>query len=84
MREQDYAAFANATWHITDALNLNAGVRYTHQDKTYTYVRDNPPTVGGGDSAFFAPGFSGTRGPYSGLQGRLSSQSRLPLDASSS
>ena len=64
--EQDYAAFANATWHITDALNLNAGVRYTHQDKNYTYVRDNPPTVGGGDSAFFAPGFSGTVGPYSG------------------
>ncbi len=64
--EQDYAAFANATWHITDALNFNGGVRYTHQNKTYTYVRDNPPTVGGGDSNFFAPGFSGTQGPYSG------------------
>jgi iron complex outermembrane recepter protein len=64
--EQDWAAFANATWHITEALNLNAGVRYTQQEKNYTYVRENPATTGGGDSIFFTPGFSGTVGPYEG------------------
>jgi iron complex outermembrane receptor protein len=64
--ERDFAGFANATWHITDALNFNGGVRYTHQRKTYEYNRANPPSIGGGDSVFFAPGFSGTVGEYSG------------------
>ena len=64
--EKDYAGFANATWHITDALNFNGGVRYTHQRKTYEYSRQNPPSIGGGDSVFFAPGFTGTVGEYSG------------------
>jgi iron complex outermembrane receptor protein len=66
VQETDYAGFANAVWHIVDALDLNAGVRYTHQEKDYTYNRYNPPTIGGGDSIFFPPGFSGTQGKYSG------------------
>ena len=66
VHEKVYAAFANGTWHITDGLDLNAGVRYTHQDKAYTYVRENPPSIGGGDSVFFAPGFSGTTATYEG------------------
>ena len=64
--ERDYAGFANATWHIVDRLNLNVGVRETHQEKTYTYNRYNPPSAGGGDSIFFAPTFSGTQGKYEG------------------
>jgi iron complex outermembrane receptor protein len=36
------AAFANASWHITDALNLNLGARYTKENKTYTFSRLNP------------------------------------------
>jgi iron complex outermembrane recepter protein len=69
VHEKVYAAFANGTWHITDALDLNAGVRYTHQDKAYTYVRENPPAqqaMYGVDSIFFAPGFSGTTATYEG------------------
>ncbi len=66
VQETDYAGFGNLSWHITDALNLNGGVRYTHQEKTYTYNRYNPPTIGGGDSIFFPPGFSGTKGEFSG------------------
>lgn len=64
--EKDYAGFADATWHIVEGLNLNAGVRYTDQKKDYTYNRYNPATIGGGDSVFFPPGFSGTVGSYSG------------------
>src|SRR5208337_19766 len=64
--EQDYAGFANATWHIIEGLDFNGGVRYTDQRKNYTYNRYNPPTIGGGDSVFFPPGFSGTVGRYSG------------------
>ena len=43
--EKDYAAFANATWHIVDRLDLNLGVRYTNQKKDYTYNRYNPSSI---------------------------------------
>jgi iron complex outermembrane receptor protein len=69
VHEKIYAGFANGTWHITDALDFNAGVRYTHQDKEYTYVRQNPPGTQdqlGIDSIFFTPGFSGTSATYEG------------------
>jgi iron complex outermembrane receptor protein len=74
VQETDYAGFANADWHIVGGLDLNAGLRYTHQEKDYTYNRYNPPTitpgspfyVPGGGSFFFPPGFSGTQGKYSG------------------
>ena len=36
------ALFAHAAWHITDNLNLSAGVRYTEDHKEYTYFRRNP------------------------------------------
>jgi iron complex outermembrane receptor protein len=66
IHEKDYAGFANVGWHIIEGLNLNAGVRYTHQEKDYTYNRYNPASVGGGGSFFFPPGFSGTKGEFSG------------------
>jgi iron complex outermembrane receptor protein len=66
VQETDYAGFGNAVWHIVEGLDLNAGLRYTHQEKDYTYNRYNPATVGGGGSSFFPPGFSGTQGKYSG------------------
>ncbi len=34
-----YAGFANGSWHATDAFNVNAGVRYTKEKKTYNYSR---------------------------------------------
>jgi len=39
--EHDYAGFGQATWHITDKLNLTGGIRYTDEAKDYTYVRLN-------------------------------------------
>ena len=35
------AAFANVELHATDKLTLGGGVRYTDEDKDYTYVRVN-------------------------------------------
>ena len=35
------AVFAQAAWHITSKLNLTGGIRYTEQDKSYLYTRDN-------------------------------------------
>jgi iron complex outermembrane recepter protein len=37
-----YAAFLNATTHVTDALNVNTGVRYSKESKDYHYSRNNP------------------------------------------
>lgn len=31
---KSYAAFGQATWHITDDLSLTGGLRFTHEDKT--------------------------------------------------
>jgi iron complex outermembrane receptor protein len=36
------AGFANATFHPTSALSISGGVRYTKDEKTYTYYRSNP------------------------------------------
>ena len=44
---QDIAAFAHATYGITDRLNLTAGLRFTHERKNYiinqTYYPSVPP-----------------------------------------
>jgi iron complex outermembrane receptor protein len=36
------SAFAHAVWHITDRLNLTGGVRYTNDEKSYSFQRLNP------------------------------------------
>jgi len=36
------AAFAHGTFHLTDAMNLSAGVRYSDDEKNYQYFRRNP------------------------------------------
>jgi iron complex outermembrane recepter protein len=40
-RTKTHAAFANTTWHLTSALALNAGIRYTKENKSYTFERLN-------------------------------------------
>lgn len=40
-----YAAYSQATYAITDRFNLTAGVRYTKDEKDFTYIGDtNVPT----------------------------------------
>ena len=39
---ENKALFANGTWHITDALNLTGGARYSWDSKDYTFHRHNP------------------------------------------
>jgi iron complex outermembrane recepter protein len=44
-----YAGFMNGSFHITDALTLNAGVRETKESKDYTFARravDGQATLG--------------------------------------
>lgn len=39
------AGFAHGAFHLTDKLNLTAGVRYTEETKRYGFVRDMAPGV---------------------------------------
>jgi iron complex outermembrane receptor protein len=36
------SAFAHAVWHVTDRLNLTGGIRYTNDEKSYSFQRLNP------------------------------------------
>ena len=36
------SVFAHAVWHVTDRLNLTGGVRYTKDEKSYSFFRGNP------------------------------------------
>jgi iron complex outermembrane receptor protein len=36
------SAFLHGVLHVTDTLNLTAGVRYTDEEKTYTFSRTSP------------------------------------------
>jgi iron complex outermembrane receptor protein len=45
---RSYAAFGEATWHVTDALSVTGGVRYTYEDKFGSFAS----TVYGGPAIF--------------------------------
>lgn len=38
-----YAAFGNVDWNVTDKLQLIGGLRYSDQEKTYTFGRSGVP-----------------------------------------
>jgi iron complex outermembrane receptor protein len=40
-----WGAFASATWHIVDGLNLTGGLRRAWDHKDYTQIRYQPPTT---------------------------------------
>jgi len=46
-RTKSYAAFGQADWHLSDALTLTGGLRYTHEDKTGSFSRFLAPGSGG-------------------------------------
>ena len=47
-RTRAFDVFADGTWHVTDRLELTAGVRYTRESTTSGYEASNgtPPTLG--------------------------------------
>ena len=59
------AAFAHAVWHVTDKLNLTGGVRYSDEDKSYTYYRFNPGTT---TNHPILGGLSGVTGVFEGTR----------------
>ena len=63
------AVFGDATWHIVDKLDLSAGVRYSDENKDYTYYRHNadgsPITDPNGYNGILT-GLSGTTAHFHG------------------
>ena len=51
---ESYAAFADATYHVNDKLSVIAGLRYTHDDKKFTW--ENGGFISPGLEAISAPG----------------------------
>lgn len=41
-KQESYSAFLHGVVHVTDSFNLTGGIRYTNEDKTYTFVRRSP------------------------------------------
>ena len=69
------AAFLNADWQVTDRINVIAGVRYSQDEKVYTYHRHNPdgtpvacpvPNFLGGCTNFEVFGLDGISNKFSG------------------
>jgi iron complex outermembrane recepter protein len=59
----DKAGYLHTVWHLAPKLDFTAGVRYTSQDKDYTYMRTNPQ--GGTDgSAVLVGALNGVTGHY--------------------
>jgi len=60
----DKAGYLHTVWHLAPKLDLTAGLRYTNQDKDYTYTRLNPEGTTGG-SATLVSALNGYTGTYS-------------------
>jgi iron complex outermembrane recepter protein len=61
------AVFGNASWKITDALTINAGLRYTDESKAQTYFRYN---LDGSVNRFLDPVGAAYGVGYNGLDTR--------------
>jgi iron complex outermembrane receptor protein len=58
------SGFLHGVYHLTDPLSLIAGLRYTKEDKTYTFQRTNP--YGPGPSYNPVAAIDGSHNTYSG------------------
>ena len=78
----NWAAFANASWRVTDKLELNGGIRYSKEKKVFRFFRGGRPGVQAGNPPPYFPctvdgvdygnvhvafcNLNGAEGPYSG------------------
>jgi iron complex outermembrane recepter protein len=65
------AVFTNAEWHLTDKMNIVGGVRYSDEEKTYTYFRHNADGSTIADPAGYnglVAGLNGTSATFSGTR----------------
>ncbi len=80
VKAKDKAGFLQTVWHLTDKLNLTAGVRYTKQTKDYTYVRVNPEGGHRGQRDPASSSLNGVSSDYSANKTDYRVRSRLSMD----
>ena len=68
---ESFAAFADATYHVTDKFSVIAGLRYTHDDKKFTWE----------NGSFISPGLEAVSAP-GGLYNAIIGADLFPADAS--
>ena len=79
---KSYAAFGQVDWHITDALTLTGGLRYTHEDKQATFRQFQSPDSGNDVSMLPPAQAARGRDPQpAAYQRRSSFSARLKDDA---
>jgi iron complex outermembrane receptor protein len=61
-KENTEAFFTNETWTIVEGLDLTAGARWTHEDKSAMSNYHNTDPPGTGCASIFGPGLVGTTG----------------------
>jgi iron complex outermembrane receptor protein len=64
-----YAAFGQATWHVTDKWNLTGGLRYTYDDKSGRFIQ----VASGG-----VP-LTGPLAPYASLRAKLGASTAFAI-----
>ncbi|WP_368561577.1 TonB-dependent receptor [Pseudoxanthomonas sp. UTMC 1351] len=59
LKTKAYAGFGDVIWHVNDKLNLTFGLRYTRDEKDFTWFNDirNAPTLDATLDALDAAGF---------------------------
>jgi iron complex outermembrane receptor protein len=62
---KDKSGFAHGVWRVTDALSLITGIRYTKENKDYTFSRLDPYSPGDPSYSSVGP-LNGTVGHYAG------------------
>jgi iron complex outermembrane recepter protein len=63
------AGFVNADWHVTDALTVGGGVRYSDEQKDYTYLRHNSDNTDVTDPAGYNGLVAGLNGSQAHFEG---------------
>lgn len=63
-KQTSKSAFAHAVLHVNDRLNVTGGLRYTKEDKTYTFTRES--AIPGIPTDFRVAGLDGIERSFSG------------------
>lgn len=79
VQTEDYAAFGNLTWHVTDSTRLIAGARYTRSEVAESKY---DPSNSGSQDTFSIAGANGVVSWRAGIQQDLATHTMLYLTVS--
>ena len=84
---ESYSLFGDATWHVTDRLNLTAGLRYTYDEKSFSLIDagndtyDDQGILYPNHDQLFDPNTTSWEDDWSNVSGRIGFDYALNDDA---